>query len=828
MNVCAEGFSPQEQQRLSRQYGAFAKPSGTSAKLQRQFPQTTGTSPQQPALQIIQQEGQQQRLAWQQAQAAAAEQYAQFTHGTQTMRTLNVSPPFQTNRSSSMPQLYHSSVVPSPSYPLAQAAPSPGHRVSYGAPGPSKAQAYTAQYFYHFDGYAYTPGLRPLLPHEYPPLHNQQRFQQTASTRSHSAGSYFLHQQAASQPQRGSSLSSMHSLSDYPLSSSAPVDSPLRRGLNPPSGLLPVPFTLPSAPCFPTKLAQYWMNGQMFVGSRTTARSETKPSPNSVVASETSTSLSIQNTSVQMQDDGISVQNSSVSVRNLSVSVQNLHSMSPQVLVGQLFESIKAHSKEYLNSFIRELPKTDLHIHSGGAISAEYFIKWAADNELYFDPTTYLFSKDEGPRLDGNPKLIKVKEVIDQSKYRELLDHYREKMSVGSCPDLSKTGRRKHFFKAFEIIDSLTKHMPLVDKLSPVIQNARNQNVRYMELMIERLPSPTPEGFERCFSRSQSEALAMLQTSDWIDSYVKGHTEEINQANAAVSRSLGLKSIVDKDGPVLFTDKDSPIVVNYILEIMRDMPNHEFFAHVAAAMALMSRCPCVVGLNIVGEEDGLLALQNFSAQMGILGYLHGQFGQPNITLHAGELNSSFSPADARHHIRDSILIGKAKRIGHGANLDRENLPQVFNLMRKENIAIEICLASNLNILGVKPKDNSMVRYLENGIAVLPCSDDPAINHSALTEEYVDAVLSANLNYETVRKMLLDGIRHSFLPEKAKQYQLDRMEKELESFEATTAKYTSIGRSLGLSGQMTEAAGPFVDGTRQLTGTAPRQLQNAQD
>lgn len=723
--------------------------------------------------------------------------------------------PWSAHRSSSLPHMYHQATgLPHPFAPHTHYL-HPQYRASYpmddqlnGRGGYKARNAYANFYSTNW----------PPLQHECL-QHYQYQFTQANSkpaSRSQSVDPEYSRRRRGSKHNHRNTSPSTQSLPpNYPLSSSAPTGSPLRNGLSTLNGSPPVPFALSSESSIPTTLAEFWFQGLMKVGSkgsRASARSQTRPLPTILLASETS-SLNVQKTSVQLQGNGISVQNSSVSVHNSSVSVQNPHAIAPRMLVGQLFESIKAYSKTYLNYFIKQLPKTDLHIHSGGALSDLDIINWAADNGYYFDPRTYLFSKDE------KPDLIKSKDLRDLPKYREILDKYREKMSVGSCADQSKTGRRQHFFDAFKIIDSLTKDMPLADKLFPVIKNAwKDQNVRYMELMIERLPPSTPDGFEECFNRSRSEALEMLRNTGWIERYVTKQIEEIDRSNETVSRNLGLFSIIDKERPVLVTDEDSPIVISYILEIMRDMPNHEFFAQVAAAMALMPSCSCVVGLNVVGEEDGVLALNNFGAQMEILGYLYNQFDKPNITLHAGELNSSLTPAEVRNHIRDSIVIGMAKRIGHGANLNREDLPQLFHLMLEENVAVEVCLASNMNILGIDPKDNSMGLYLERGITVIPCSDDPAINHSALTEEYVTAVLSANLPWETVRKMLLDGISYSFLPEGDKKYQLERMELELQSFEKRTAQFISAGRSVVVSEQMSEGVGHLIDATRQLTAT----------
>jgi hypothetical protein len=52
--------------------------------------------------------------------------------------------------------------------------------------------------------------------------------------------------------------------------------------------------------------------------------------------------------------------------------------------------------------------------------------------------------------------------------------------------------------------------------------------------------------------------------------------------------------------------------------------------------------------------------------MSMLDYLHGVYPAVKITLHAGELTEGLvAPETLRFHMRESVRVGHASRLGHG-------------------------------------------------------------------------------------------------------------------------------------------------------------------
>ena len=92
----------------------------------------------------------------------------------------------------------------------------------------------------------------------------------------------------------------------------------------------------------------------------------------------------------------------------------------------------------------------------------------------------------------------------------------------------------------------------------------------------------------------------------------------------------------------------------------------------------------VVAVNPVQPEDDPAAIREFAVEMKMFDYLHGVYPGVSLTLHAGELTDGQVPPEyLRFHIRQSIEIGHARRIGHGVAIAWERFPEL--LRRRRNL-----------------------------------------------------------------------------------------------------------------------------------------------
>ena len=103
----------------------------------------------------------------------------------------------------------------------------------------------------------------------------------------------------------------------------------------------------------------------------------------------------------------------------------------------------------------------------------------------------------------------------------------------------------------------------------------------------------------------------------------------------------------------------------------------------------------------------------------MLNFLHGQYPDIKIALHAGELVDRLVPREVlRYHIRESIREGHAARIGHGVDvMSEDDHDALLREMAAKPVLVEIALTSNDLILGVKGKSHPLRTYLKYGVPV---------------------------------------------------------------------------------------------------------------
>jgi len=90
------------------------------------------------------------------------------------------------------------------------------------------------------------------------------------------------------------------------------------------------------------------------------------------------------------------------------------------------------------------------------------------------------------------------------------------------------------------------------------------------------------------------------------------------------------------------------------------------------------------------------------------------------------------PEALRFHIRESVGMGHASRIGHGAGVMYEDDPvALLREMAAKKVLVEIALSSNDLILGVKGRQHPLRAYLQYGVPVALVTDDGTLRYEQL-------------------------------------------------------------------------------------------------
>jgi adenosine deaminase len=143
--------------------------------------------------------------------------------------------------------------------------------------------------------------------------------------------------------------------------------------------------------------------------------------------------------------------------------------------------------------------------------------------------------------------------------------------------------------------------------------------------------------------------------------------------------------------------------------------------------------------------------------------------------HAGETGGPES-------VWSAIRLLGAERIGHGVRSIED--PALVEYLREHAIPLEVCPTSNIR-LGLFPSiDQHPLRFLhDSGVPVTVNSDDPPLFNTTLNNEVSLLAEPFGFDVPTVDEILLNGVRHSFLPPDRKAALLTSYRAELDALKA---------------------------------------------
>jgi adenosine deaminase len=182
------------------------------------------------------------------------------------------------------------------------------------------------------------------------------------------------------------------------------------------------------------------------------------------------------------------------------------------------------------------------------------------------------------------------------------------------------------------------------------------------------------------------------------------------------------------------------------------------------------------GVAIDGMRDGVVAL-------GLGGSEDGAPPEPFAPYFEKALGAGLrSCPHAGEHAGPESVWGAlqalgAERIDHGVRAIED--PELVEYLAERGIACDVCPTSNLR-LGVYPEyaAHPLRRLHEAGVPVTLNSDDPPMFNTTLGDEYALLAGPFGFGVELIDEVLLNGVRHSFLPATEKQALADEFRTEL--------------------------------------------------
>jgi Adenosine deaminase len=405
-----------------------------------------------------------------------------------------------------------------------------------------------------------------------------------------------------------------------------------------------------------------------------------------------------------------------------------------------------------MRAFLQRMPKGgDIHSHLSGAVYAENYLKWAAEDGYCVDPVAKTLV--EPSACGQNSKYFPASELFNRTAtYDALIDQF----STRNLGFAKKSGHDQFFeaFAGFSPISSAQSRQD--DMVAEVANRAASQHISYLELMLTVQGSEVRQiGRTVKLNRNFAQMRQQLLDRGLMTLVAKG-SKEFADLERQTTVTMGCGTPTAQPG--------CGVTIRYLQQTTRTKAPEEVFAQFVYAFELAKVDTRVVGINLVAPEDHPVALRDYTLQMEMLKFLHSQAPKTKISLHAGELTLGLVPPnELRSHIRQAVEIGQAKRIGHGVDVLYEDNPfQLMAEMRRRGVLVEICPTSNEVILNVKGDDHPFRNYLAAGVPVTIASDDEGISRSDLSNEYLIATSRYKLSYKELKKLTRNSLEYSFM------------------------------------------------------------------
>jgi adenosine deaminase len=373
-------------------------------------------------------------------------------------------------------------------------------------------------------------------------------------------------------------------------------------------------------------------------------------------------------------------------------------------------------SVEYSEELIRDLPKSDIHVHLGGSMRAESLIEMADERGVELPAET-----PEGLRRE-----------VFKDRYSNL----------------------REYLHGFSYTSAVLRDSDALERAAyELCLDCQEEGVRYLEVRL----SP------------------QLHTGDdgTIPTVLSAVAKGISRAEKGFNSRPGVASEREppfKAGIIVaalrhFTPGFSRIYRD-MLKIFEDLPEDQVFGLASEALVHASvrardelGVP-VVGVDLAGREHGYPAEDHAKAYQ----YAHEAF--LGKTVHAGE---EYGPESIFQAITDC----HADRIGHGTwlfNTDHIQDPEIADrqayvdrlvqYIADRRITVEVCLTSNLQTIPAMKslRDHPFRKMRQSRLSVTLCTDNRLVSRTTVSREIGLAVEAFDLEPRELGDILIYGFK----------------------------------------------------------------------
>lgn len=448
---------------------------------------------------------------------------------------------------------------------------------------------------------------------------------------------------------------------------------------------------------------------------------------------------------------------------------QALHVL-PPLLIEKLKTKIiginPAHSEQEL-TWLRQLPKTDLHCHLGGIANAQDLIRVAHAMSEDVNRTTnaklrHLAAEWREILLHEGPEAFKSKVCRSNESVKNDFETIAQQTQTASWCVCAT------FINAFAEHPHLLDQFIYGDYLNE--ENFRQTDIEKYEALgnlqgssLLQTESAIREMCRILVEKCHKENVRYIEVRCSPVNYTRGGLDE-RKILQIIQSELAKGTPATTAGLIIIGSRHRKIsdCCRHV-ELATDILGEEWYD---------PRVP-LVGFDLAGNEA-------FDAEKFVPIFRPLFEKCLHITVHAGETQSVES-------IWKAVYTLNAERIGHGLKLGE--MPQLIDHFLDRGIAIEMCPSSNCQIVGFKDhflantgslETYPLKDYLNRGLKVNVNTDNPGISRTDATNELHRAarMSPAGLSCWDILQILKNGFSSSFIPFTRRREILLQAEKEI--------------------------------------------------
>ena len=372
------------------------------------------------------------------------------------------------------------------------------------------------------------------------------------------------------------------------------------------------------------------------------------------------------------------------------------------------------------DEFIRDIPKTDLHVHLDGSLRLDTLIALARQQGV-----TLPSYSPEG-----------LLETVFKAKYGDLGEYLRGFAYTCSVLQTNEALEQAAFELAEDAYGEGVRYIE--PRFAPQLHIARAADIPAVLAAVER-------GLKRA-----------ADTWNARPAVAEGHEPAYGYGIIVCAMRM-------------FAENFSAYF-RRLLEVHSFAPRRDAFGLASlelarAAIQAREAGVSVVGFDLAGQENGYPARDHGNA------YRHAHQSFLNKTVHAGEAYGAES-------IFEAITALHADRLGHGYYLfdtdkitdpaidDRERyIWELAEFIADRRITIEVCLTSNLqtNPSLISLDQHPARHMIDHKISIAFCTDNRLVSRTTVSREIGLAVTWLGLTPRQLRDSVINGFKRSFMP-----------------------------------------------------------------